>query len=386
MKRKIYIVSPREPSGATWLINCFLELGIKTYRVHETQMWQKIADEYVLTERENMLKKWLPTLSAKKSFTFIDNIEVVWTHEWPQQKFENHKIIYFVRDPRDSLLSRYKREAPNCTYEEFLNFPDQNTLLNKIDHWCLFNLVWLEQNDLKVFKFEDYRQSPLLVLKEILDWISFSASEEHILQSLEASTSEKAAEAEKKYFLEANEEEEIVNQGGIVGRWQQSGEEIIDASKRILTICNPILHKLGYSTDIVEPDSTKRLIERSAFITNNLPFFDYIKHHCDVLDSEKESYDYCSSVYKTLMELNDRKIQTMKLRSYEYSQMLINLQIIFLKIEKQTANQIHNLTVNQHQAFVLFKLTKKLSFFKKISPKNLIKSVLRKILKLAVRK
>ena len=137
-RKKVVIASPREPCGATWLINCFLELGILTYRGRQEDMWHVEGAKYFLIENENILKKWLPSLTRLEHFYFIEDIEVEWVHEWPTKRFDNCQIIFFFRDPRDALYSGYRRESPNMSYSEFLGFLNPVSLLDKVETFYFF--------------------------------------------------------------------------------------------------------------------------------------------------------------------------------------------------------------------------------------------------------
>ena len=222
---KLYLISPREPSGATWLINCFLELGIKTYRETMGVMWERFKSEgYTLNPAEVRLKKWLPILSSRHTFNFRKDIEIEWAHQWPTARHQAHRIIYFVRDPRDALLSRYRRELPEMAFGEFLDFPDPYTLRNKIDTWCLFNEVWLQQSNVRRFRFEDYKRDADRTIRDVLHFVGIQAEDREIVDPLENSTFEKAATAEKKYREQHPEDTELINRASQVGTWQSSDE------------------------------------------------------------------------------------------------------------------------------------------------------------------
>jgi hypothetical protein len=221
--RKIYLMSPREPSGATWLINCFLELGIKTYRKTSPDMWIQHGDQFILSSHEEILKKWLPALWDHPKFNFSNAIEVEWAHEWPTEYHDKYKVIYFTRDPRDSLYSRYKRESPDQAFKEFILFPDVNTLLDKAHNWRLFNLSWMQHPNNQVFRFEDYKENPLKVLTNVLDFLELGYSEADVQRALSASTFERAAEAETKYRNKYPEDRELINRSGTAGEWKSGG-------------------------------------------------------------------------------------------------------------------------------------------------------------------
>jgi len=243
--RKIILASPREPSGATWLINCFIELGIMTYRVSPPSMWKKNGENYVLTGREQLLKKWLPALTDHDTFNFRDDVEVQWLHEWPSSKFSDCEVIFFVRDPRDAMYSRYKRENPAQSLRDFIEFPDVQTLLDKVDNWSFFNKCWLAHPKASVFRFEDYKKSAEKTLISILDALELDYSDGEIQQAVNCSTYDRAAKCEEEYRKQHPEDQEIINRGGRPGEWKASGQEswLVDL---IEERCGDLLEHYGY--------------------------------------------------------------------------------------------------------------------------------------------
>lgn len=241
-RRKIIIASPQEPSGATWLINCFLELGVLIYRGPQWQnMWVKNNDQYTLSPKEDILKKWLPSLSTKKNFYFDQDVEVEWVHEWPTERFSDKQIIFFLRDPRDALYSRYKRESPYANFSDYVHFLDPALLLNKMEINLIFTKMWRLHPQCCVFNFEDYKTNSEITLRKILDYVRLDFSDEAIHRALAASDSEQAAEMEKKWNekFKMNHDGvwlQIINQGGIVGRWQQLEEQDLILTEKILAL------------------------------------------------------------------------------------------------------------------------------------------------------
>ena len=94
MPREVLLVSPAEPSGATWLINCLLLLGVRTYRTSARGMWRQEGENYYLNEHEEVLKKWLPALNERDSFRFRADLAVRWTHEWPRVSNGGRQILF----------------------------------------------------------------------------------------------------------------------------------------------------------------------------------------------------------------------------------------------------------------------------------------------------
>lgn len=247
-KNKIFLISPREPCGATWLINCFLILGIKTYRsTVEGGMWIKKGEHFALSPHEAALKKWLPVLSEEETFRFRKDIEVEWAHVWPTGLTAGAKIVYFIRDPRDALFSRYRRESPDVTFREFLDFPDSQTLLDKIDTWCLFNEAWLQQPDLIVCRFEDYKRDARATLQAVLDRIGFVVGKDAIEAAVLRSGFERAAAAERRYRETNPQDTQVINRASQMGSWKDPSleNEMVEITER----CRGLLFHFGYAAE-----------------------------------------------------------------------------------------------------------------------------------------
>ena len=276
--RKVYLTSPNQPSGVAWLINCFLELGIKTSvnRAAIQSIWCEDSGKFILNPHQNSLKKWLPALNTHESFEFRNDIEIEWTHEWPTNKFNDHQIIYFIRDPRDALFSGYKRANSDLSFREFLEFLDPYTLLNKVDNWCLFNKCWLSHDQIKVFRFEDYKKDAHKLLESILQYINVDFSADLIDSAINASTFEMAAAAENRYQKENPEDNVIINRAGKVGSWKEIDDEK-DAISLIENKSADLLAHFGYISENVKnkkeiTDYRSNLKYLSFFKTINFDF------------------------------------------------------------------------------------------------------------------
>jgi hypothetical protein len=250
MAERIILASPREPCGATWLINCLLVLGVKTYRVGPggQEMWIKGLDGVSLDPRENILKQWLPVLSQRDNFEFGDQIEVQWLHEWPTDADWKHRVLYFIRDPRDAMYSRYRREGSTLAFNDYLAFPDAFSLLEKVDHWRLFNESWIAHPNLKVVRFEDYKADALQTLRQAIAWLGLTRAEGELVNAIENSSFEKAAQAERHY-LRTMGSAQVINRAGKPGEWHSLAGEV-DAMAEISTRCASVLRHFGYAAPV----------------------------------------------------------------------------------------------------------------------------------------
>lgn len=330
MKRKYLLVSPREPSGATWLINCLLELGIKTYRRQNPDwMWHLQEDgSFRLNPDEKILQKWLPVLSRKDSFVFKDDVEVQWTHEWPIPEYQSLPVIYFIRDPRDSMHSRYKRENPKLSFTDFLYTPDSETLLHRIDNWVLFNQYWLQRKNLKVFRFEDYKQDAGNTLNSILEYIKFKPDPELFQVALYESTSDKAKKSEIEYRKINTFDNQIINRAGTVSEWEKLSQvNDMAAIDEIEIKSHSLLTKFNYETRGLAQASKKIAVYP---IVSILPFFYNLEFTPEnVLKYENTSISTYSFLSDFAKLLNVKWLKECGLSSFETAQMLDNLIFLF---------------------------------------------------------
>jgi hypothetical protein len=166
----ILLVSPREPSGVSWIINCLLELGIRVdlqptadqiFGVGmqpASAMWLPEPDgRWRLHPRASALQKWLPILSREETLTFRAAPPILHIQRLPRREESQQQIILFVRDPRDALHSLYRRTQPELSWNEYIHWPQAETLLGAIDYWRLFIECWSDFRSVFIGRFEDYK-------------------------------------------------------------------------------------------------------------------------------------------------------------------------------------------------------------------------------------
>jgi hypothetical protein len=202
MRHKFNLIGPIEPSGLSWLINCFLELGIKSTLVPE--IWKERGGCWIISERSKPLAQWLPALSkVEREFHFNPVVGVEWSHDWLTSDHLGTRTIFFTREPKTALYSAYKRaNVSGRNFEEFLLEIDPQWLLNRMQLWTLFHMLWWHHNDVHFFFFDNYKSDPVGTLENVLETLdlkSFTPAE--LLAAISKSSLEKAKEAEKKFKL-----------------------------------------------------------------------------------------------------------------------------------------------------------------------------------------
>lgn len=209
--KTIYLIGPPEPSGLSWLYNCFLCLGIKVQIPHprnQFNMWIKTGTKYTLNPVDDMQKKWAPILSKKRCFQFRDDVQVHYGHDWPTGWQRKQSIIFFIRNPFDALFSSWKRNSKDISFGDYLRVRNHLNLLNKIDNWNLFCETWLKERNKTQWcqvRFEDYRRNPEKTLRNVLSFMNLSFSNEEISFALSESSYEEASKAENNYVMNVPE-------------------------------------------------------------------------------------------------------------------------------------------------------------------------------------
>jgi hypothetical protein len=276
---RITFASPVEPSGASWLINCLLELGIKVAHQpvadavwrHTTApahgIWQPASDgEFRLHRRANVLKKFLPVLSRVDTFRFRDDVEVNYVQDLAIPSHADRIVLCFVRDPRDSVYSAYRRLQPGNDYDAFLRVPDPDTLLDRPSQWSLWIESWMTLSHSAWFTFEDYKRDGLALLQRILEHLQLTYAKEEIERAVAESTFDKARRAEEQY--RAPQDREIANRSGRVGGWMDDADGRAGAAF-IEEEAGGAMGRLGYGCSTSNAHSTCI----SPVLQRSLPIF-----------------------------------------------------------------------------------------------------------------
>lgn len=244
MIQKFNLIGPIEPSGLSWLINCLLELGVKSTLI--PNVWEEKNGYWVISKRGAALSQWLPALTdPERVFNFDPSIEVNWSHDWLTADHLGRRTIFFTREPKTTLYSAFKRaNIRDQNFEEFLLEVDPQWLLNRMQLWTLFHLLWWHHKDVHFFFFDQYKTDPIGTLRNVLDKIglesSFTTSE--ISDAISQSSLEKAKEAEQKFKQANNVNVLTFNRSGSI-HVEDSLEEAY-AYSLIDKVCTPIYLQL----------------------------------------------------------------------------------------------------------------------------------------------
>ena len=267
-RKRIIVASPVEPSGGSWLLNCLLELGIKIgHKPVVDKIWRgsnprpgaehiwigKDGDRFELNPKAAVLMKFLPILTRQTSFVFRDDVEVEYVQDFPPRQSDNRQVVLMVRDPRDAMYSMYRRVEPELSFDEFLRFPNPETLLDRTAHWALFIASWLAWPGVHVVRFEDYKRDAESTLGSVLRALDLNIDDECIAGALDGSSFARAQEAERTFRERFPGDRQIANRAGQVGEGR-SHPEVRALIPEMERAAAAVMNTLGYETQIERGD------------------------------------------------------------------------------------------------------------------------------------
>ena len=256
--KTINVVSPPFACGVAWLINCLMELDLRTsnitFGVDQWTLDNKKSQWSLSQQARDHLSWHLPALHKKNTFEFQEAINIRWEHRLDFASFGARKTVLFIRDPRDAVYSLYKRNyEENIKFIEYLEQPDewpdhfpgifQLPPLETYAYYCWFWLKMADVMPLKVIRFEDAKSKPIEVIEEVLGFIEVERSIPAISDAVDGSSLHNARQAMEKMESITGKTFATIRQGR-VGEWVDSYREIkkIDQSSLI----KDILLELGY--------------------------------------------------------------------------------------------------------------------------------------------
>jgi hypothetical protein len=328
--RTIRLISPREPCGATWLINCLLELGVMTWRISPGNMWSRSGAGFTVHPREDLLRKWLPVLSRQPVLRFRDDVQVEWAHQFRAAADDRTPVLFFIRDPRDALLSHYGRHQPHSDLATFMAFPEPQTLLDKLDHFGVFTEMWLDHPAVTVIRFEDYRTDPLSTLRRAIEAIAIDVPEAELARAVAESTFEKAQAAEQRWHKERGEGKTVINSGRI-GRWTtlppHEQAVLLEMDRRF----GRLMSRLGYERHTDAPDHPSRGLGTHARL---VPFFDGRPG----LPSD-EGVQVAAKVVQAALSVTPEQCDAVGLSPHEAGQLLAGLELYLAHLGRSTGER-----------------------------------------------
>lgn len=205
----IDLVSPEAPSGAGWLANCFIELGIpawKPWNADDRTHWIELGGHRYRHRLDGSpWSRLLPALVDGRELTFDEGDAVRVHHVWPGVYPRADHTILFVRDPSDALHSAWHRQrrfgaiGDDVDFRAFCASRFHHYPVSWADYLLLFLRVWqraIAELGGFVVSFEAYRGDAKATLADVLDRLSIRRSAAEIERAVEASSVERVREAD----------------------------------------------------------------------------------------------------------------------------------------------------------------------------------------------
>lgn len=209
------IVSSMMPCGAGWLGNCLLEVGVPLWQPWNrptNRFWQRLSPyRYRYLDRDDRQSSWgqtLPALRKGREFLFRPAIVPKISHR-PDRLLAKHcKLILFVRDPRDTLHSDWKRQSlydeNPIDFRDYLDRPFRNGAISNIQYLMGFYTNWcnsLQGTPHLILRFEDYKHDAASTLRTALDFLDIEYTESQLFNAINTSSFEVGKEIEEQRAL-----------------------------------------------------------------------------------------------------------------------------------------------------------------------------------------
>ncbi|MEP7041456.1 MAG: sulfotransferase domain-containing protein [Dokdonella sp.] len=265
------LVSPEVPSGAAWLANCLLELGVSVWKPwgsDDRAHWLSLGGlRHRYVGGDNGWSRVLPALRDGREFAFRAQPCVRAHHAWPNAHPATRLTLLFVRDPRDALYSAWQRSRrldaipPEQDFVAFCSSPFFHFPISRQDHLLLFLRVWrraLDSATGHVTRFEDYRRDPIGTLLAAQRHAGIDASSQAVQAAVAASSVERL-KVEDRRLQEIGVVPSTIVRGEPPGEYQRHCDD--EAQRRVGSRFGDICAWLGY-TPPAAAEAERRLHSR----------------------------------------------------------------------------------------------------------------------------
>lgn len=197
--KSFFITSSPFACGITWLVNAFLELGIRGNSLRfKANNWRQTANGgWTVTDesREHMLNH-LTSVANRPEFKFRDDVQFFWEHRISVA--DSHcPVVVVTRDPRDAIFSLHRRWTKQnwiqWDFKEFLERPSEWPEhfpglfhLNPIKTYLMFNLIWKRAAKFRpvlFVRFEDLKTQPEIELRRIFKFLNINVPSSEALEA-----------------------------------------------------------------------------------------------------------------------------------------------------------------------------------------------------------
>jgi hypothetical protein len=178
------VFSPELPCGAGWLASALLELQVPLWRFWGVDIdadWHSLgARRYRYENRFSAWSRIITGLTDGREFTFRALPVPRFTHDLPGAWTASERLVAFVRDPRDALYSKWRRESARGLSDPFVTWLaqlDARWNLPRLHAYAMDIATWIcfarsTGMAVLVARFEDTKVDPEAVLRRVWRFIA----------------------------------------------------------------------------------------------------------------------------------------------------------------------------------------------------------------------
>jgi hypothetical protein len=243
----VMIASPELPCGVAWLASCLFELGVplwKPWGINDREHWRLLdARRWRYECPGSGWSRLIPGFVDGREVTLRRQPVPQFTHAWPGQLPLAEKLILFVRDPRDSLLSdwqRRRRHDPNSQQGlgQYLAEPTPGLNIPPRVWLGLYMAAWAAASKLRptlIVRFEDAKLDPRAVLGRVLKFVDLRVLARAQRAAVDASTHRKVAEAETRLLAKGVVSSRLLGFGIPFAHRNRTNEDRVQLDRRLAT-------------------------------------------------------------------------------------------------------------------------------------------------------
>lgn len=166
-------------TGRTWLRVMLGKAIILKYQLDD----RMILETFHLTKKAGLI----PTIFSHDGPFLLRNSAPYYDINFNEKKYKKKKVIFLIRDIRDTLVSSYFEESKRLkTYEGGLStfIRDKSFGAKKIV--TFYNIWFINRNipaNFLLIRYEDLHRKPVEILREVLKFINAEEIEEEVLEN-----------------------------------------------------------------------------------------------------------------------------------------------------------------------------------------------------------
>jgi hypothetical protein len=202
----------------------------------------------------------------------------------------DRKIVFFIRDIRDSIYSHWKRVEEELNFFDFLESPVDPFPFSVKFYLRLFNESWIEylkdkSGSLLIVRFEDTKNNPVNELDRVTNFLGFSLPKEKLQNAINNSSFKKAKTNESNLDKNLDVEKPFqIHRAGLPFEYKQTYSSAMHQA--LSTEFDEINHFFGYETYLQATSKLNGNVEKE-FLGELLSYI--IKNNNKIIDSKIDS-------------------------------------------------------------------------------------------------